>query len=318
MDNGEYLRFEALPSSAGIDPPLSLGNLYKGGAADDSLLRTKYKHYAGMKGLRCAAMPDTRTHKQIKHKATKKLFHDASRGKCAGQARLMAMDIAPLSCIFTLTYEDKEQGSSAPYNPFYMNCIYDMGNEAQVGRSSGTESSNACAYLFDKSTTQKQQQEIKNRSLHLFLRHHGPWLVHTAGGSYRFFENICKMLPAYWIKMKQYELALDISIIKADVSIMTGQPDEIICRNIMDVAKCLEAMGRMQDAAHMYHALTETEPRIQGSNLSISSWSATILLDFHINLLGTLAWLSRCISVPCTIHKLEAPLLFPILCSNSI
>ena len=73
MDNGEYLRFEALPSSAGIDPPLSLGNLYKGGTADDSLLRTKYKHYAGMKGLRCAAMPDTRTHKQIKHKAAKKL-----------------------------------------------------------------------------------------------------------------------------------------------------------------------------------------------------------------------------------------------------
>jgi hypothetical protein len=68
------MRFEALPSSAKIDPPLSLGNLSNGVATDDSLLRTEYNQYAGMKGLRCAAIPDTRTHKQIKHKAPKRIY----------------------------------------------------------------------------------------------------------------------------------------------------------------------------------------------------------------------------------------------------
>jgi len=256
------LRFDALPSSTEIDPPLSLGNLYNGGAADDSLLRTKYNHYAGMEGLRCAAMPDTRTHKQITHKATKKLFHNASRGKCAGRACLLDIVICPA---FFLFLEDKD---SAHNNPFLTVCIYDIGNDAQnIQPQSQSTSGNACATLFNKSTTQKQKIEIMNRSIHLFLRHHGPWVVTATGGSYRFFENICGMLPAYWVNMKQYDWALDISIIKADVSIMTGQPDKTIYHNIMDVAKCLEAMGRMKDAAHMYHALAETEPRIQSIDL---------------------------------------------------
>jgi len=99
------MRFEALPSSAKIDPPLSLGNLSNGVATDDSLLRTKYNQYAGMKGLRCAAIPDTRTHKQIKHKATKKLFHDASLGKCAGQANLYGNDYP----IFSVILFDKDE-----------------------------------------------------------------------------------------------------------------------------------------------------------------------------------------------------------------
>jgi tetratricopeptide (TPR) repeat protein len=73
--------------------------------------------------------------------------------------------------------------------------------------------------------------------------------------------------------LKQYDLALDISIIKADVSIMTGQPEDTNYRNIMDVAKCLEAMGRMKDAARMYHALAETEPRIQSITLLLTCYN---------------------------------------------
>lgn len=46
--------------------------------------------HRGMKGLRCTTMPDTRTYKEIEHKATKRIFHNASRGKCAGQAFLGA------------------------------------------------------------------------------------------------------------------------------------------------------------------------------------------------------------------------------------
>ena len=49
-------------------------------------------------------------------------------------------------------------------------------------------------------------------------------------------NTICKILHAYWIKMKHYDLALDISIVKADVSIMTDQTEDIIiCDNIMCV-----------------------------------------------------------------------------------
>jgi hypothetical protein len=49
-------------------------------------------------------------------------------------------------------------------------------------------------------------------------------------------NTICKILHAYWIKMKHYDLALDISIVKADVSIMTDQTEDIImCDNIYHV-----------------------------------------------------------------------------------
>ena len=74
--------------------------------------------------------------------------------------------------------------------------------------------------------------------------------------------------------MKQYELALDILSIKADLSIMTGHSDDTIYHNIIAVAKCLEAMGRMKDAAHMYHTLAETEPRIQSIDLLSTCYSS--------------------------------------------
>ena len=67
---------------------------------------------------------------------------------------------------------------------------------------------------------------------------YGVWVVNASGGSYGMFakNTICKILHAYWIKMKHYDLALDISIVKADVSIMTDQTEDIImCDNIYHV-----------------------------------------------------------------------------------
>ena len=54
---------------------------------------------------------------------------------------------------------------------------------------------------------------------------------------------------------------------------MTGQPEDTNYRNIVDVAKCLEAMGCMKDAARMYHALAETEPRIQSITLLLTCYN---------------------------------------------
>ena len=195
-------------------------------------------------------MPDTRTHKEIKHKATKKIFHNASRGKCAGQAFLGDPDY-PDHRILSLFIENTEE-----QNAIVAVTLIDMVYKAAIIERPP-------AKMFDECISRIQEQELLNRSIHLFLRNHGVWVVNASGGSYGMFANICKMLPAYWVKMKHYDLALDISIIKADVSIMTGQTEDIICNNIICVVQCLKTMGRMQDAAHIYHALAALEPRIQ-------------------------------------------------------
>jgi len=174
-----------------------------------------------MKWLRCTTMPDTLTYKEIEHKATKKIFHNASRGKCAGQAFLGAQGHPNLR-ILSLFIENTEKRILAV-------TLMDMVDKTAIIQRPTTK-------MFHECISQTQQQELLYKSIHLYLRNHSVWVVNASGGSYGMFANICKILHVYWVKMKHYDLALDISIIKADVSITTDQTEDIIiCDNIMCV-----------------------------------------------------------------------------------
>ena len=89
--------------------------------------------------------------------------------------------------------------------------------------------------------------------MHHFLRNYGN---KVASDSFDSFDCAAQITSAIWINNQEYELALDIAMVRADVAIRQNQSNTCIGHCFNSVGEQLDANEKYEDAAKIYMQMT--------------------------------------------------------------
>ena len=99
----------------------------------------------------------------------------------------------------------------------------------------------------------EHKELLSYRCLHHFLRNYGN---KVASDSFDNFYRATLITSSFWTTRQEYELALDIAMVSADVAIRQNQSNTRIGICFNSVGGQLEANGKYEDAAKLYMQMT--------------------------------------------------------------
>ena len=99
----------------------------------------------------------------------------------------------------------------------------------------------------------EDKELLSYRCLHHFLRNYGN---KVASVLFDEFYRLTLLTSSFWTTRQEYELALDITMVGADVAIRQNQSNTYIGHCIHGVGQHLEANGKHEDAAKLYMQMT--------------------------------------------------------------
>jgi len=244
------MRFD-LNIPADSEPLLSLGNLCDAGALGRKVLDGT--HYGNLK--RHAKLPILRKlnkMKKVKNKDVRKTITDVSNGKCIGEY-LFIEEGARYTLVLKVETVDTSMPSYLRGNIFdacFQGMKMQMGVELDNSMGGVVHSDE-----FKHGTDTATQTLLNYRLVHLFVRKYGVLLGQQ---SFESLDTICTSISGIFRRAGELELALDATMVLADLAIILGVDYRIVGDRISKVGECLEAMGKHLDAAKVYTDVANT------------------------------------------------------------
>ena len=242
-------RIDLVPPA--VKRPLSLGSLHARDEADTGAVAPPNSHYGGLR-CRLTNIPKINRVRKIAHKGVKKAFLALANGKFIGKCQSGEGFI-------TLTIEaDDDEDLPLSLTGVLLTIILARCCEArpvtdELGCITNCSLLSGYKTELENALSQEHKEVLSHRCLHHFLRNYGN---KVASDSFDDFYRATNLTKAFWINNQEYELALDIAMVSADVAIRQNQSNTRIGICFNSVGEQLEANGKHEDAAKLYMQMT--------------------------------------------------------------